>query len=86
MCQNPGYGNTNDGNTSRRFFADHKLSVKITEIDVNLIYHIKVILEVLSSGRKVNLDMFPAYTKETAEVYVKQYSRHPMTPTICIRY
>lgn len=48
-----GTGNTNDGNTSRRAFANHELTAEITEVDVNLIYRLKVILETLSSGHRI---------------------------------
>lgn len=33
----PGFGNTNDGNTARRFFQNAEKSAEITKIDVNLI-------------------------------------------------
>lgn len=35
------YGNINDGNTSCRFFANHKLTAEITGIDVILINALK---------------------------------------------
>lgn len=31
-------GNSNDGNTSRRFFSDPETSAEITGIDIRLIY------------------------------------------------
>lgn len=34
-----GYGNTNDGNTSKRFFADPDTSSRIIGIDINIIKH-----------------------------------------------
>lgn len=76
------FGNTNDGNTSRRFFADHELASEITGIDVNLIYRFKIILEVLSSGLEINVEQFSVYAKETAKLYVDLYGWHPMTPTL----
>lgn len=76
------FGNTNDGNTSRRFFADHELSAEITGISVDLIYRLKVILEALSSGHEINPENFSNYARETAELYVNLYSWHPMTPTL----
>lgn len=33
----PGFGNTNDGNTARRFFQNAELSAEITKVDLNLI-------------------------------------------------
>lgn len=78
----PNFVNTNDGNTSRRFFADHELSAEITGIDVNFLYRLKVILEALSSGHKIDTEKFSIYAKETAEQYVALYPWHPMTPTL----
>ena len=43
----PSFGYTNDGNTSRRFFAEPEISAKITGVDFNLIHRCKVILETL---------------------------------------
>ena len=77
-----GFGNTNDGNTSRRFFADPQKASEITGVDFNLIYRLKIILEVISSGHKVNLKMFENYCLETARHYVALYPWHPMTPTM----
>lgn len=76
------FGNTNDGNTSRRFFEDPKLASEITGIDFDLIYRIKVILEVISSGYKVDPEKYDIYAKETARLYVNLYPWHPMTPTM----
>lgn len=78
----PCFGNTNDGNTSLRFFADHALAAEITELDIYLIYRFKVILETLSRGHKINTSVFSSYAKETVEMYVNLYSWYPMTPTV----
>ena len=64
----PGCDNTNDGNRSRRFFADLELAGAITGIDVNLIYRFKVILEVISSGHKINTGKYSKYATDTAEI------------------
>lgn len=78
----PGYGNSNDGNTSRRFFADHETSAEITGVDMQLIYRFKVILEAISSGFKIDIGKFSAYTLETARMYVDLYPWYPMSPTV----
>lgn len=41
-----GFGNTNDGNANRRFFMDPKLTATITRVDEQLIYRLKIILDV----------------------------------------
>lgn len=63
----PGYGNTNDGNTSRRFFADPHLAAKITGLAINLIFRFKVILEAISSGLSIDTLKFGEYAMETAK-------------------
>lgn len=78
----PGYGSSNDGNTSRRFFANAKVSSEITGVDLNLIERFGVILEVISSGYKINVERFSEYCRETAKLYVELYSWHPMSPTV----
>lgn len=76
------FGNTNDGNTSRRFFEEFEKSAEITGIDQNLICRLKVILDTMCCGIKINIEKFEIYCKETAELYVSLYNFHPMTPTL----
>lgn len=77
-----GFGNTNDGNTSRRFFSDPDTASRITDIDICLIKKLKVILEAISSGHAIDEEKFEKYTREAAELYVKLYPWYPMTPTM----
>ncbi|CAH2094474.1 unnamed protein product [Euphydryas editha] len=77
-----GFGNTNDGNTSRRFFADPDTSSRITGINVDQIKRFQVILEVISSGHNIDADKFDSYTQDTAKLYVQLYGWYPMSPTI----
>lgn len=77
-----GFGNTNDGNTSRRFFADPEKTSRITGLNFNIIFRFKIILEDISSGHNINIDKFKQYSSETAELYVKLYGWNPMAPTI----
>ncbi|CAH0552735.1 unnamed protein product [Brassicogethes aeneus] len=76
------FGNTNDGNTSRRFFEDPTLASEITGISYELIYRLKVILETISSGHLIDEKKFDKYAQDTARLYVKLYPWHPMTPTM----
>lgn len=78
----PGFGSTNDGNTSRRFFHDPAIASEILGVDQDLIYHFKVILETISCGYKINTQKFSEYAMETAKLYVQLYNWHPMTPTV----
>lgn len=77
-----GYGNSNDGNTSRRFFENAQVSSEITGIDLRLITRFAVILEVISSGFKINIEKFSTFCRDTAILYVELYSWHPMSPTV----
>lgn len=75
-------GNTNAGNTSRRFFSDIDLASEITGIDKDFLKRIKIILEVISSGLSANITKFAEYCDDTAKLYVRLYNWHPMTPTL----
>lgn len=77
-----GFGNSNDGNTSRRFFSNPELAAEITGIALDFIYRIKVIIEVITSGHKIYLHEFANYCLDTAKLYVTLYPWHPMTPTM----
>lgn len=44
----PGFGNTNDGNTARRFFQNAQVSSEITNVDLELIERMHSILVVIS--------------------------------------
>lgn len=77
-----GFGNTNDGNTARKFFADPILSSKLTGIDQNLIYRCNVILRTLNCNYQINSSRFGQYAYETAQMYVNLYEWYPMPPTV----
>ena len=69
----PGYGNTNDGNTARRFFENSKTSALTRSLDLDLIERFHVILEVISSGHEISTDKFHNYTLTTARKFVDLY-------------
>lgn len=77
-----GFGNTNDGNTARRFFSNPETSSRITGIDINVIKKCSVILETLSSGLKIDTQKFENFAEQTAKLYVDLYEWHPMSPTM----
>lgn len=78
----PGFGNTNDGNTARCFFANPNISSNITGIDKDLIERFSIILKTLNSAYRVNSAKFGQYAKETAMKYVEHSNWYPMTPTV----
>ncbi|XP_049871228.1 uncharacterized protein LOC126370435 [Pectinophora gossypiella] len=77
-----GFGTTNDGNTARRFFQDYKRSSRITGIDENLILRFAVILQVIASEKKINIEKFRSYCKETAELFVHLYPWYYMPASV----
>lgn len=77
-----GSGTTNDGNSARRFFADPEKSASLTGLDVNLIRRFAVILQTISSGKKIKIPQFKQYCFETAEMYVKLYPWYYMPSSI----
>lgn len=77
-----GFGNTNDGNTSRRFFSNAEETCEITGLDLGLVQKFRTILEVLSSGFKIETGEFSVFTMETARYYVNLYPWQPMSPTV----
>ncbi|CAH1100621.1 unnamed protein product [Psylliodes chrysocephalus] len=76
------FGNTNDGNTRRRFFEDPKVASKITGISYDLIYKLKVILETISSEHIIDPEKYDKYALEAARLYMQLYPWHPMTPAM----
>lgn len=78
----PGFGNTNDGNTARRFFKNPELSAEITGLDVTLIKKFAIILRTLSSGFDINLEKFRSFAQETRLLYINLYSWYYMPATV----
>jgi hypothetical protein len=66
-------GNTNDGNTARRFFDDVSLTAKILNIDEEFIANCKVILQTISCGFAVNIENFKIYCSNVGKKYVGLY-------------
>ena len=68
-----GVGNTNDGNTARRFFANPTLSAQLTGFDEEILKRLSVVLEVISSYKKVDSKAFHTYAMRTYELMVQKY-------------
>ena len=77
-----GFGNTNDGNTSRRFFENPGVTSAITRVDEELLKKLQVILNALSSMESINIDKFNEYTKSTSDLLKSKYSHKILTPTL----
>lgn len=63
-------GNTNDGNTARRFFRNAEKSAEITGIDKELVQRFHIILECLASGYEINMTAFAKIAIETRDIYI----------------
>lgn len=77
-----GSGNSNDGNTARRFFNNADIVSEVTGFDEQLITRFKVILEALCSGKHIDGQKFDEYCNETAILYIEKYSWYYMPSTI----
>ena len=78
----PGFGNTNDGNTARRFFQNPELAAEITGIDVNLIKKLHIIMIVVASGLDIDVEKYRQFAYDTARYFVLKYPWYNMPPTI----
>lgn len=78
----PGYGNTNDGNTARRFFKNPEQSAEITGLDVNLIKKFDILLRAVSSGYDINIEKFVNLAQDARKVYLSLYSWYYMPATV----
>lgn len=78
----PGFGNSNDGNTARRFFKTAELSAEITKIDIKLIKMMHIIMIVVSSGNEIDVEKFREFAHNTARYFVEQYPWYNMPPTL----
>lgn len=78
----PGFGNSNDGNTARRFFQNPEISAEITKIDVQLIKKMHIIMIVVASGYEIDVEEFKNFAIDTARYYVEKYPWYYMSPTL----
>lgn len=78
----PGYGNTNVGNSARRFFSNPEQSSRITGVNQELIKRFSIILKTLASGHKINIEIFKSYCEETAYLYTRLYPWYNMPTTV----
>lgn len=77
-----GAGSSNDGNTARRAFRDHKKFADILEIDADLVKRLRIVLVTISHNLTVNPDAFEEYCRRTTERYIDLYGWYKMSPTM----
>ncbi|KAJ8676951.1 hypothetical protein QAD02_012738 [Eretmocerus hayati] len=77
-----GFGNTNSGNTSRKFFKNTDIVADITGFSVCLLVRIATILGVISCGEAVNIGAFRRYCIDTAREFVRLYPWYYIPTTL----
>lgn len=77
-----GGGNSNDGNTARKFFAEPEKASNITGINTDIIRRFSNILSVLSCGFYINTEIFKTYCIETAKMCVNIYGWYKMSASV----
>lgn len=78
----PGYGSSNDGNTARRFFENSPKVSLITGVNERLMERFHAILQVISSGRNIDVEKYKEYALETARMYVAEYPWYNMPTAV----
>lgn len=73
-----GVGSTNDGNTSRRFFENPRITAEIVGVDENLIHRFKIILATINCNEPIDSKKFHDYCMDTAQLYISLYSWYYM--------
>lgn len=77
-----GGGNSNDGNTARKFFENPEKVAGITGLNSDLLKKFSNILSVLASGHYIKTEYFKSYCLEAAELYINLYPWYNMSATV----
>lgn len=77
-----GGGNSNDGNTARRFFANTDIVSEITGLDERILIRFSTILSTLSSCHYIQIEQFKKYCIETAKLVLQIYGWYRMSATV----
>ena len=77
-----GFGNSNDGNTSRRAFENSEIFCEITGVDIEVIKIMHIVLITISCEYDIDTDQFEVYCAYTAKVIVNKYGWYIMLPSV----
>ena len=77
-----GAGNSNDGNTARRFFQHYESVSEILGVDVELTRRFHVILCTLSTFNYIDADKLQVYCEDTMKLYVSLYDWYYMPQSV----
>ncbi|KAJ8682904.1 hypothetical protein QAD02_018696 [Eretmocerus hayati] len=77
-----GYGTSNDGNTSRRFFENPQETARVLGINERLVEMYKVFLEAINCTKQIDPVKMKKFSEEVMALYVSEYSWYPMPPSV----
>lgn len=77
-----GSGSTNDGNTARRAFSNPELFASITNVNIEFLKHLQVILIAISCNFELSVENLKSFCYRTAEIYFQYYEWYPMSATL----
>lgn len=77
-----GGGNSNDGNTARKFFKNPLLVSQITGINQELVEKFANILSIISCGHYINEEKFKKYCFETAQMAISLYGWYKISASV----
>lgn len=63
-------GNSNDGNTARKFFANPEIVAEATGVDQSLIERLGTLGQALSCRYEIDAQKFDAFSRATYDLYV----------------
>lgn len=82
-CPKQGFGNSNDGNTSRRFFENIDVTASITKIDNHFLFRFSKLLNAINSRHIIDAKKFGEYASKTLQIYNDLYgSWRMLSPTV----
>lgn len=80
----PGFGNSNDGNTARKFFSNPEISGKILGVDPEFIRLIAKALHMISSNETQNIEEFEEVMIRIHTIARNKYNNVNIPPTLHI--
>ena len=77
-----GFGNSNNGNNSRKAFENSEIFSEITGVDIEVIKRMHIVLITISCGYHIDTDQFEVYCTDTAKIIVNKYGWYIMPPSV----
>lgn len=77
-----GNGTSNDGNTARKVFSQHRLFAELLGLDVEFVENLYIILLALSTHLSVDIEKFNLLCRRTLNIYINNYKWYYMPATL----